>query len=126
MMRIDQVDHCYNDIVILLDLNFVDIKIKVVIKGWAGVLCLISLTHILVRVFILVVHLINQSGEYSGSTCVDLQCHYLLCSCITFALYLTSERLQCAVRHFELPGLPIDLRAMIAQPVLAQDDTLLA
>jgi hypothetical protein len=33
MMRIDQINYCHEDMVILLDLNVVDVKIEVIIKG---------------------------------------------------------------------------------------------
>jgi hypothetical protein len=33
MMRINQMNHCHKDTVILLNLNVINIKIKVVVKG---------------------------------------------------------------------------------------------
>jgi hypothetical protein len=56
MIRIDWMNHHHKVVVILLDLNVIDIKIKVIVKGWTCVLCLlISLTCVLVSGFILVV-----------------------------------------------------------------------
>jgi hypothetical protein len=43
-----------------------------------------------------------------------------------FVLYSTGGTLQCAVRHIDLLGLPFNLQIVIAQPIVAQDDALLA
>jgi hypothetical protein len=72
MMRINQMNHCHKDVVVLLNLNVIDITIKVIGKGWTSVLyLLISLTCVHVRAFILVVYL-NQTGEAPRLTCIDL------------------------------------------------------
>jgi hypothetical protein len=63
MVRIDWVNHCHKNTVILLDLNVIDIKIEDIVKGHTRVLCLISLTCVLVSGFILDIYLFNQSGE---------------------------------------------------------------
>jgi hypothetical protein len=34
MVRINQMNHCHKDMIILLDLNAIDIKTEAVIKGW--------------------------------------------------------------------------------------------
>jgi hypothetical protein len=63
MMRMNQMNHCHKDMVILLDLNVIDIKIEVIIKGWTKVPLLTSLTCVLVSGFILVIYVFNQSEE---------------------------------------------------------------
>jgi hypothetical protein len=55
MMRIDQVHHCHEDAVILLNSEVVDFAIKVVVKGRTQVLrLLISLLRVHMRGFILI------------------------------------------------------------------------
>jgi hypothetical protein len=63
MMRIDQMNHCHKDTVILLDLNVIDIMIEVVIKGQTYVPCLFISLTVFVSGFILVLYIFNQSGE---------------------------------------------------------------
>jgi hypothetical protein len=90
MMTIDQMNYFCKDMVILLDLNVIDIKIKVIVKAQMGFLhLLISLTCVLVRGFILVVYLINQSGECSRSTCADLRC------CQLWYYLLSMQQVEC-------------------------------
>jgi hypothetical protein len=55
MMRIDQIYHRHEDAVILLNNDVDDVTIKVIVKGWTYVLCLlISLVRVHVRGFILI------------------------------------------------------------------------
>jgi hypothetical protein len=72
MVRIDQMHHCHEDMVILLDSEVVDFTIKVVVKGQTCVLhLLISLIRVHVRGFILV-YLFNYPGKSSCSASIDL------------------------------------------------------
>jgi hypothetical protein len=65
-------NHHHKDMVILLNLNVVNITIKVIIKGWTCVLhLLISLIHVLVRGFILV-YLLKPEWGKAQSTCINL------------------------------------------------------
>jgi hypothetical protein len=72
MVRIDQMHHRHEDMVILLNSKVVDFTIKVIVKGWTCVLhLLISLVHVHMRGFILV-YLFYYLGKISFPTSIDL------------------------------------------------------
>jgi hypothetical protein len=72
MVRIDQMHHRHEDVVILLNSKVVDFTIKVVVKGWTCVLRpLISLIRVHVRGFILV-YLFYYLGKSSCPASIDL------------------------------------------------------
>jgi hypothetical protein len=72
MVRINQMHHCHEDAVILLNSKVIDFTIKVVVKGQTCVLrLLISLIHVHVRGFILV-YLFYHHGKCSCPASIDL------------------------------------------------------